>query len=125
MKMDKATKYVKDLPGFKRTNPQYFSDQMIDKILEVIILMGGEIWTLRHRQAITEKLMASGRPVSADMIETFESDESFRDQMEVERQDLIRRMFASLAAGEFPDPREAGFNWAANPQAAGNDQQEK
>lgn len=116
-KIDDATKYVHDLPGFKKTNPQYFSDPMIDKLMEVVLMMGGEIWSLRHRQAITEKLMATGKPVSPDMIETFKADEPFRDQMEAERQDLIRRMFASLAEGQFPDPRASAFGWVTNPEA--------
>lgn len=112
--IDTATAYVKDLPGFKRTEPQYFSDPVVDKLVEIVLLMGGEIWTLRHRQAITEKLMATGKMVSPDMIETYKPDPEFREQMEAERQDLIRRMFSALAAGDVADPRAAGDNWATN-----------
>ncbi|QLC26399.1 hypothetical protein HFP57_16085 [Parasphingopyxis algicola] len=114
-KIDEETKYVQDLPGFKRTNPHYFSDPMIDRLLEIILLMGGEIWSLRHRQAITEKLLASGEPVSPDIIETFKPDDGFKELMENERQDLIKRMFASLAGGQFPDPKAPGFTWVTNP----------
>lgn len=114
-KIAKDTEYVKELPGFKRTKPNYFSDPVVDRLMEVVLMMGGEIWSLRHRQAITEKLMAQGKPVSPDIIETFEADEDFRGQLETERQDFIRRIFAALAEGEFPDPREEGFKWVTRP----------
>ena len=122
-KIEEQTKYVVDLPGFKRTNPHYFSDPIIDKLMDALLMMGGEIWTLRHRQAITEKLMASGEAVSPDMIETYKPDEAFREAMEAERQDLIRRMFSSLAEGGFPDPRTPGFKWVTDPE--GEDQPAK
>ena len=51
--------YVKDLPGFERTNPQFFSDPMIDKLLEITLLLGGEIWTNRDRQRVMEHLLAT------------------------------------------------------------------
>lgn len=110
-KMDEATQYAQELPGFKRSNPQYFADPMIDRLLEVILMMGGEMWTLRHRQAIAEKLAAQGQPATSDMIETFVADDDFRASMELERQDLIRRMYAPLKEGDFADPREAGLKW--------------
>lgn len=110
-KIDEATQYAKELPGFKRSNPQYFADPMIDRLLEVILMMGGEMWSLRHRQAIAEKLVAQGKPATSDMIETFVADDEFRSAMELERQDLIRRMYAPLKEGDFADPREAGLKW--------------
>lgn len=117
-KLEEETQYVYDLPGFKRTNPHYFSDPMVDRLLDIVLMMGAEIWTLRHRQAITEQLMASGKTVTPDMIETFEPDQDFKSDMEAERQELIKRMFSSLAGGEFPDPRAPGFKWVTNPGEA-------
>ena len=114
-KLEEETQYVKDLPGFKRSNPHYFSDPMIDRLLEIVLLMGAEIWTLRHRQAVTERLLASGKTVTPDLIETFQPDEEMKEAIEQERQDLIKRMFASLAGGNFPDPKAPGFKWVTDP----------
>lgn len=110
-KLEHATAYVRDLPGFKKTNPHYFKDPMVDRLMDVVLMMGAEIWTLRHRQAITEQLLAANGRASPDMIETFRPDMAFRERMEQERQELIKRMFASLSGGEFSDPKSAGFEW--------------
>lgn len=109
--LERATAYVEDLPGFKRSEPQYFRDPMIDHLLEVVILMGGEIWTLRHRQAIVEKLLAAGETVSADMIETFVADQDFTDQLQAERHDLVRRLFGGLPGTPAENPEGKGFQW--------------
>lgn len=109
--LEEETAYVQDLPGFKKSNPQYFRDPMIDKLLEVILMMGGEIWTLRHRQAITEELMAKGTTVSPDLIETYIASEASQEKLTEERQELVKRMFGALSDGSFPDPKASGFKW--------------
>lgn len=113
-KLEEETAYVKDLPGFKKSDPHYFKDPMIDKLLEIVLLMSAEIWTLRHRQAITEQLLASGSSVSPDLIETFKPDKDFSAQMEAERQEIIKRLFEGLSGGQFPDPKAPGFQWVTD-----------
>lgn len=109
--LEAETAYVRDLPGFKKSDPHYFKDPMIDKLLEVILMMGGELWTLRHRQAITEELLSKGSAVSADLIETFIASDDFKAKLDTEREELIKRMFSALSEGAFPDPQESGFKW--------------
>jgi hypothetical protein len=118
--IEAETSYVQDIPGFKRTKPQYFSDEMIDRLLDVVIAMGGEMWTLRHRMAIIEKLSATGQPVSADAIETFRADEDFTLMLEEERQRMIKQIFASLAGDKFPDARSSAFKWVTEPPKDGS-----
>ena len=44
--------YVKDLPGFERGHPHYFKDPMIDHLLEIVMMIGGELWVERDRRLI-------------------------------------------------------------------------
>jgi hypothetical protein len=114
-KLEEETRYAVDLPGFKRTNPHYFRDPMIDRLLEAVLLMGAEIWTLKHRLAVTESLTAAGQVATPDRIETFVADGKFKDGLERERQDLIKRMFSGLVNGQVADPRAPSFKWVTNP----------
>ncbi len=113
--IEKETEYVQDLPGFKRTDPHYFSDPMIDRLFDIILMMGGQMWTMRHRQAITEHLLAKNHAVTPDVIETFEPDDDFKEQLERERQDFIRSIYSGLYGTEFPDPQKPGFKWLTDP----------
>lgn len=113
--IEKETEYVQDLPGFKRTDPHYFSDPMVDRLFDIILKMGGQMWTLMHRQAITEHLLARNDTVTPDVIETFQPDDEFAEQLERERQDFIRSIYSGLYGTEFPDPQKPGFKWLTDP----------
>ena len=102
--------YVKDLPGFERTNPQFFSDPMIDKLLEITLLLGGEIWTNRDRQRVMEHLLATEGVVTPERIETFK-DDSFETESEQQRLQFIERIFGCLY-GEIDVPEDRNhFRW--------------
>lgn len=103
--------YVKDLPGFNRTEPQYFKDPMIDRLLEVMLMMGGELWAVRDRMMIMERLMAAHGRVTPDMIETYTPDPAFKEQSERERWDFVRRVFSSLYGQPMPTENKAHFEW--------------
>ena len=102
--------YVKDLPGFEKTNPQFFSDPMIDKLLEITLLLGGEIWTNRDRQMVMEHLLATEGVVTPERIETFR-DESFAEESEKQRAQFVQRIFSCLYDGvEVPEDKNH-FRW--------------
>lgn len=102
--------YVKDLPGFERTNPRFFSDPMIDKLLEITLLLGGEIWTNRDRQMVMEHLLATEGVVTPERIETFR-DESFAAESEKQRMQFVQRIFGCLYDGvEVPEDKNH-FRW--------------
>lgn len=94
--LDAETEYVKDLPGFEKTSPQFFRDPMIDKLLEVTLLLGGEIWTNRDRQMVMEHLLATEGMVTPDLIETFKPDEEFEARSEELRLQFVQRIFGGL-----------------------------
>lgn len=109
--LDAETEYVKDLPGYETTNPQFFNDPMIDKLLEIVILLGGEIWTNRDRQMVMEHLLATEGVVTPDLIETFKPDEEFEQRSEELRLQFSHRIFGCLYPdAEIPDDQNH-FKW--------------
>ncbi len=108
--LEAELQYIKELPGFKTTDPQFFSDPMIDKLLEIALLLGGEIWTNRDRQMVMEHLLATEGVVTPERIETFK-DESFEEHSEKLRLQFIQRIFGCLYGGiKVPEDRNH-FRW--------------
>lgn len=103
--------YVKDLPGYERSNPQFFSDPMIDKLLEIVLLLGGEMWTVRDRQQVMEHLLATQGRVTPDLIETFKPDQEFEDRGEAQRLQFIQRIYGCLYGGAPPPAQKNHFTW--------------
>jgi hypothetical protein len=113
--LEAELEYIKQLPGFERTNPQFFSDPMIDKLLEIALLLGGEIWTNRDRHMVMEHLLATEGMVTPDRIETF-SDESFKEESEKQRLQFVQRIFGCLYDGiEVPEDGNH-FRWLTDKQ---------
>ena len=109
--VEAETEYVKDLPGFDKTQPQFFKDPMIDKLLEIVLLLGGEIWTNRDRQMVMEHLLATEGVVTPDLIETFKPDEEFEKNGEKLRLQFVNRIYGSLYADtEIPEDQNH-FKW--------------
>lgn len=109
--VEAETEYVKDLPGFDKTQPQFFKDPMIDKLLEIVLLIGGEIWTNRDRQMVMEHLLATGGVVTPDLIETFKPDEKFEKNSEELRLQFVNRLYGSLYPDtEIPEDQNH-FKW--------------
>ena len=109
--LEAELQYVKDLPGYERSNPQYFSDPMIDKLLEIVLLMGGEIWTVHDRQMVMEHLLATQGRVTPDLIETFKPDEAFQGKCEQQRIEFINRIYGCLYGGGPPPVQKNHFTW--------------
>lgn len=112
--------YVKDLPGYERSNPQYFSDPMIDKLLEIVMLIGGEVWSARDRQMVMEHLLATQGRVTPDLIETFKPDDAFQYNCEQQRIQFINRIYGCLYAGEPPPAQKNHFTWLTDKKKSEN-----
>lgn len=94
--LEAELEYTKDLPGYERTNPQFFSDPMIDKLLEITYQLGGEIWTNRDRQMVMEHLLATEGQVTPDLIETFQADDEFKQKAAEQRRMFVQRIYGCL-----------------------------
>jgi hypothetical protein len=109
--VEAETEYVKDLPGFEKTQPQYFKDPMIDKLMEIVLLLGGEIWTNRDRQMVMEHLLATEGVVTPDLIETFKPDEEFEKNGEKLRLQFVNRIYGSLYSDTAIPEDQNHFKW--------------
>ena len=95
--MDRNTlNYVKDLPGFERGHPHYFKDPMIDHLLEIVMLMGGELWAERDHRMIMEHLLEKEGHITATMVEQLEPDEDMAEKLSTARATFTRRVFSCL-----------------------------
>ena len=100
--------YVKDLPGFERGHPHYFRDPVIDHLLEVVLMLGGELWVNRDRQMIMEELLASEGKVTPEMIEAFKPGPAFIEKQQEARRAFTERVYGCLQY-EGLDAPETGF----------------
>ena len=108
--LESELEYVRNLPGFEKTSPQFFSDPMVDKLLEIVLLLGGEVWTNRDRQKVMEHLLATKGVVTPELIETFR-DERYEEESEKQRLRFIQRIFGCLYDGtDVPEDRNH-FRW--------------
>ena len=94
--LNEGLDYVKDLPGFNRGHPHYFSDPMIDHLLEICLQLAGEIWVNRDRQTVIEHLLATKGKVTPDMIEEFKPDAELKQNLRDARRLFTQRIFKSL-----------------------------
>ncbi|MEQ8736155.1 MAG: hypothetical protein RIC29_14610 [Rhodospirillaceae bacterium] len=102
--------YVKDLPGFERGHPHYFKDPMIDHLLEIVMLIGGELWVERDRRMITEHLMETEGHVTAEMIEQFVPDDDMAAKLKASRNVFTKRVFGCLYDNDTTTNAEDFFN---------------
>lgn len=100
--------YVTDLPGFKRGHPHYFRDPVVDHLLEVVLLLGGELWVNRDRQMVMEELLATVGRVTPEMIETFKPNATFKEKQNEARRVFTERMYGCLQFEGLEKP-ETGF----------------
>ena len=120
--LEAETEYVKDLPGFETTHPQFFKDPMLDKLLEITLLLGGEIWANRDRQMVMEHLLSTKGMVTPDLIETFKPEEDFDKRSEELRLQFVQRIFGCLYEGvDIPDDQNH-FNWLTDKKRSQADQ---
>jgi len=88
--------YVRTLPGFERGHPHYYTEPVIDHLLEIVLQLGAEIWVSRDRQLIIEHLLATRGHVTPEMIEDFEPPENLRQVLNEQRTEFTRRVFGCL-----------------------------
>jgi hypothetical protein len=102
---------LRKLPGFERTDPQYFADPMLDRLLEILVLLGGELWASRDRQLVTEHLLETHGKVTTELIESFKPDGAFLERLEAERQRFLRGTFKSLYAAPATEALQISAAW--------------
>lgn len=69
----------------------------IDNLVAVSIAIGSEMWALKQRQIISEKLAAKKIPASTAAIENYKPTKAEEVEWEEERRSLAKRLFGVLA----------------------------
>lgn len=84
----------------KGRRPLFMRDPDVDKLLAMIMAMAGEIALLRGRLDTHERLLATGKPVTPETIESFIPDAASEAARETQRQAMLTRVFRILAVAE-------------------------
>jgi uncharacterized membrane protein YdbT with pleckstrin-like domain len=84
----------------KGRRPLFMRDPDVDKLLAMIMAMTGEIALLRGRLDTHERLLAAGRLVTPETIESFLPDAAAEAAREAQRQAMLTRVFRILAVAE-------------------------
>jgi hypothetical protein len=74
----------------------FFDDPAIDKVLNMVVVLGSEVWTLRERLAALEAIQVKRRQLKAGEIDTFEFDAKDEARLTAERKEFIDSLFRVL-----------------------------
>jgi len=107
-KLDEGLEHVRDLPGFDRGDPQYYRDPMIDRLMDIVLALGAELWVTRDRQTVMEHLLATEGKVTPELIETFVPSPEMAANQVLARKDLASRLYGDLY-GRLPQAMAAEF----------------
>jgi hypothetical protein len=69
----------------------------LDNLVTVSIAIGAEIWALKQRQIISEKLAEKNMPATNAAIEGYKPTKEEEAEWETERRGLAKRMYGVLA----------------------------
>lgn len=94
--LDEGLEHVRDLPGFDRGDPQYYSDPMIDRLMDIVLALGAELWVTRDRQMVIEHLLATEGSVTPERIEAFVPPPEMAAAQVQARKDLARKLYGDL-----------------------------
>ena len=76
-------------------NISMFPDQIVDNLMHVVVALGAELWALRRRTMVLEKVLEKAG-VSTQDIENFVPSDDDKALWEQERNIFIKRTFSGL-----------------------------
>jgi hypothetical protein len=74
----------------------FFDDSAIDKVLNMVVVLGSEVWTLRERLAAMEAVQVKRRHLKAGEIDNFDFSPQEEARLAAERKDFIDSLFRVL-----------------------------
>jgi hypothetical protein len=74
----------------------FFDDPAIDKVLNMVVVLGSEVWTLRERLAAMEAIQIKRRQLKSDEIDQFEFSAEDEARLASERKEFIDSLFRIL-----------------------------
>lgn len=74
----------------------FFSDPAIDKVLNMVVTLASEVWTLRERLAAVEALQVKGGAIKAGAVDAHEFSADDEARLAVQRKEFIDSLFRIL-----------------------------
>ncbi len=78
--------------------PTFLEPPVIDRLLDVIVAMGAELWAERERSWVLEQLLVQRGLLDADALEQFRRSAVQGAQRQAERDAYTRRIYGALAS---------------------------
>ena len=92
----KDQKVLDEIPGFKRTNPTYFENEVIDHLIGISLDLGAELWVVKDRLAHLEEILSQIHDLNLSQLETSKPSEELEKILEEERKKIIKRIYGRL-----------------------------
>ena len=96
---DKKSNDLEDLgklPGFKRGNPTYFENEVIDHLISITLELGAELWVVKDRLAHVEEILSEENEISLSSLRTGKPSDLLQEQLDKERKEIIKRIYGRL-----------------------------
>ncbi len=90
--------YAVDFTKADTDRAVFFGDPVIDNLFTAVTVLGAEVWALRRRQKITEKLLeAKQGAITIEMIQKYVPTAEVNAAWALERNELVASIFSSFA----------------------------
>ncbi|MBM4213858.1 MAG: hypothetical protein FJ179_09100 [Gammaproteobacteria bacterium] len=76
--------------------PYFFADPAIDKLLNMLVVLGSEVWTLRERLAALEAIQIRQGGLAAGELDAHEFSAEDESRLAAERKEFIDSLFRIL-----------------------------
>lgn len=76
--------------------PYFFGDPAIDKVLNMVVVLGSEVWTLRERLAALEAIQIRQGGLAAGEVDAHEFSAEDEAKLEAQRKEFIDSLFRIL-----------------------------
>ena len=87
---------LENLPGFKRGNPTYFENEVIDHLISITLELGAELWVVKDRLAHVEEVLSEHNKLSLDSLSAGKPSALLQEQLDLERTQIIKRIYGRL-----------------------------
>lgn len=76
--------------------PYFFNDPAIDKILNMVVVLGSEVWTLRERLAALEAIQVRRGSLASGELDAYDFSAEDEIRLAAERKEFIDSLFRML-----------------------------
>lgn len=82
--------------GEQAVRPDYLGDTKIDDLARMLLELTSEVWALRDRNVILERLLSDHGVLSAGEVDAYQPDEQLASDLLAQRRSLVRRVLGAV-----------------------------